>query len=268
MSTNKNKNSKGRAGSSTGTQTRGDQRSQGRKLVADASRRGPSRIPAVAGVVVVVVLIVIIAGYLYQHSRTSPTASGPSSAQTASVAVTDNVVRVGAAGAPVTLDLYEDALCPICAQFEQTYGAQLGQALDNGKVAVNYHLLNFLNSRSSSGDYSTRAAAAALAVAQDGNGSAFPKFHSALFATGKQPVEQSGSDLSNADLAKLAADNGASAATQQAISAGTQVPAAAAAAQAAQDKLTAAGQQVATPTVLNGTTKVDTGDPKWLTNLT
>jgi len=129
-------------------------------------------------------------------------------------------------------------------------------------------MLNFLDSRSASKDYSSRAAGAALCVAQDGTGSAFPTFHSALFAAGTQPQENSGSDLSNTALAKVAANAGASPAAQQCISTGAQVTAATTAAQTGQTALQASGNPVATPTILNGTTKIDINNRNWLSHLT
>ncbi len=235
--------------------------------VVAAARQPTSRRGTLAGVVVVMVLVLVIAGFLYQRTRTTPVNNGYGAAATAQVMVTNGVVRVGAANAPVTLNVFEDFTCPICGQFEGVYGQQLAQSLDQGKVAVNYHMLDFLNNRSASKDYSTRAAGAALCVAGDGTGSAFSKFHSALFAPATQPKENSGTDLSNTQLAKVAADAGASPAAQQCISSGAQVAAAATAAQAGQSALAASGNPVATPTILEGTTKIDINNRNWLTSL-
>ncbi|GAB2920602.1 hypothetical protein GCM10027047_17500 [Rhodococcus aerolatus] len=243
-------------------------RSRGASVVSAAARRGPSRTPFVAGVVVLVVLVVVIGGYLYQHSRSAPASGGVVAAQDVPVSTDGGTIVVGRTDAPVTLDVYEDALCPVCAQFEQRDGARVAAALDAGSIQVRYHLLNFLNSRSASGDYSTRAAAAALAVARDGSGSAFPEFHSALFLPTTQPKEQAATDLSNAQLADLAARQGASAAAQEQISSGSLVPEAAAAAQAGEQSLTASGNDVATPTILDGARKVDISNPGWLQSLT
>lgn len=247
----------------------GSSRSSGAAVVGAAARRGPSRTPIVAGVVVLVVLVVVIGGYVFQHSRSAPaTGGGVVAAQDVPVTTDGGTIVVGRPTAPVTLDVYEDALCPICAQLEQRDGAEVARALEAGSVQVRYHLLNFLDSRSASGDYSTRAAAAALAVARDGSGSAFPEMHAALFLPGTQPEEQASSDLSNAQLADLAARQGASAAAQQQISSGALVAEAGADAQSAEQALTATGNQVATPTILDGTTKVDISSPGWLQSLT
>lgn len=264
----KNQKNPSRTPGSAGA-ARGSSRSSGAAVVGAAARRGPSRTPLVAGAVVIVVLVVVIGGYLFQHSRSAPATGGAVvAAQDAPVTTDGGTVVVGRPDAPVTLDVYEDALCPVCAQFEQRDGASVAAALDDGSVQVRYHLLNFLNSRSASGDYSTRAAAAALAVARDGSGSAFPALHSALFLPTTQPREQGSSDLSNAQLADLAAEQGASAAAQEQISSGALVPEAVAAAQAGEQSLTASGNDVATPTILDGSTKVDISNPDWLQSLT
>lgn len=238
------------------------------KNVVAAARPGNSRRGTyLAAAVVVLVAVVVIGGVFYQHSRTTPVSAGSGAATTAPVSAANGAVRVGAAGAPVTLDVYEDFLCPICAQFDAVYGQQLAQALDQGKIAINYHLLDFLDSRSASGDYSRRAAGAALCVAEAGNGSAFPAFHTAMFATTKQPKENSGSDLSNGQLAKVAAEAGGPAAAQQCISSGAQTAATTTAAQTGQATLAATGNPVATPTLLHGTTNIDINDRNWLTSL-
>ena len=244
-------------------------RSSGAKVVGAASRgNGSGRGPLAAGIVVVLALAVVIGGYVYQHQRSAPVAGGVVAAQGVPVSTAGGAILVGAADAPVTLDVFEDAMCPVCAQFESRDGQEVATALEDGSVAVRYHLLNFLNASSASGDYSTRAAAAALAVARDGDGSALPEFHSALFSSDVQPRERGSSDLSNAQLADLAATFGVSQEAQDQISSGALVSEAAGAATASEQALTATGNQVATPTVLDGATKVEINDPSWLSSLT
>lgn len=227
------------------------------------SRRGT----LLAGLAIAAVVAVVVVGVLSQRSQTTPLADGYGSARSAAVSVSAGVVRVGAPDAPVTLDAYEDFLCPNCRQFETAYGQQLAQKLDEGTVAVRYRFLTFLDARSPSKNYSTRAAAAALCVAKDSGGARFPALHAALYAETTQPKEGSGSDLSNADLAQVAGGVGASAAAQQCISSGSENAAAAAVAQSNQATLQASGNPVATPTVLNGSTKIDVSDRSWLSTL-
>jgi len=247
--------------------TRGKPSQRKGSVVLAAPRQPLSRRGALAGVVVVVVLVLAIAGFFYQRSRSAPGGTSAVAASTAPVRVTNGVVRVGAATAPVTITVFEDFTCPVCGQFEEVYGRELAQSLDQGKIAVDYRTLDFLNSKSASRDYSTRAAAAALCVAGDGTGSAFSKFHSTLFAPATQPKENSPEDLSNAQLTSLAADVGASPNAQHCISSGVQSRPARDAAQAGRSALAASGNPVVTPTVLNGTTKIDLNNRNWITSL-
>ncbi len=215
------------------------------------------------------VAVVVIGGVLYQSNRSKPRVDGYGAAQKSTVQVADGVVRVGLPNAPVTIDVYEDFLCPVCGQFEKIYGQELAQALDQGKVAARYHMLDFLNPGSASKNYSTRAAAAALCVATDGDGAAYPKFRASLFSAGTQPKEGASTDLSDPQLAELAKTAGASQAAQTCITSGGKMAAATAAAQAGTQQLAAAvGQdKVGTPTVLNGNKSVDVNNQDWITQL-
>ncbi|MFC3504771.1 DsbA family protein [Micromonospora krabiensis] len=86
---------------------------------------------------------------------------------------------------PVTVDIYEDFLCPVCHQFEQTSGATITQLIDEGKIRVVYHPVAFLN-RFSTTEYSTRSSAASGCAADAGK---YKEYATALFD--KQPPEGS-----------------------------------------------------------------------------
>lgn len=174
----------------------------------------------------------------------------------------DGTQILGTADAPKTLDMFEDPLCPACGRVEQVYGAKLAEAVDNGKISIRYHLLNFLNRSSSSGDYSTRAGAAFRCVAHTNDGVAYSKLHSLLFTT-KQP-EEGGTDHSNDQLAALAKEAGATDEAVTCVKSGAQVKAAADAAKTATGTLEAKGQ-VSTPSIFAGGTKIDPSDPDWIT---
>jgi protein-disulfide isomerase len=94
------------------------------------------------------------------------------------------VVTVGRTGAKSSIDVYADFLCPICGTFEKTYKTQIEQAVNDGKLAVRYHMVPLLNDRSSPPGYSLDSANAALAAADAGR---FLQFHDALYAN--QPEE-------------------------------------------------------------------------------
>ncbi|MGV9825345.1 DsbA family protein [Gordonia sp. NPDC003429] len=199
-----------------------------------------------AAVAVVVVAAIVVGGVLWNTHR------GHSGGGVNEQVLNSNAALIiGAPGAPVTIDVFEDFMCPVCKEFEQQSGKAVVTAVDSGKLRVRYHMLNFLNDRSASGSYSSRAAGALQCVGAGENRDVFFRFHTALFA--QQPQEGGDSDPSNADLARLAAQQGASAATQKCISDGAKVGEAEQAAKESQTQLAkATGGQVATPTVLSG----------------
>ncbi|GAB3453832.1 thioredoxin domain-containing protein [Actinophytocola sediminis] len=96
----------------------------------------------------------------------------------------DAVVVVGEDTAKVTLDVYEDFLCPACRGFEDSYGRDIEQHVEDGTVRVRYHMLPMLNGMSDPEGYSAESANAGLCAADAGE---FPGFHLSLF--GAQPAE-------------------------------------------------------------------------------
>lgn len=246
----------------------------GRQSVAAArqSSGGNNRTQfIIGGVAIAVILVIIIGGVVFtqQQSQVQADGYGPST-QSVATAADNGVVTVSKPGsAPaVTIDIYADALCPICSQFEKQFGQQIGQSVDEGKLAVNYHMLNFLDPSSFSGTYSTRAAAALLCVAQQDGSTpgAYMAMHSAIFSTDNQPEESGTEDLTNEQLADMATTAGAGN-SAECISSGQNVDAAAASAATSKDTLNAATGRVATPTVLYNGQPVAELNVDWLTNL-
>ncbi len=211
---------------------------------------------------VIALVGLVIGGVVLNANR----AKEPALDRNGTVTAGNTDLTVGAAAAPVTIDLFEDPLCPACGQFEQTQGGQLADAVRGGKLRVRFHMLNFLNDSSASRDYSTRAGAAVQCVAGEKNQDLFLKFHSELFK--QQPMERGSSDHSNDELAKIARQVGANEATQRCIASGAQVPAAAKAAQESLNQLSKAlDGNVSTPSVLLEGKKVDLANPNWLADL-
>jgi protein-disulfide isomerase len=95
-------------------------------------------------------------------------------------------VVVGAADAPLTMKFYEDPQCPVCQQFEAAVGPQVEQAIADGKVKVEYHIVSFLDDRSPNA-FSSRAANAMYAVADVAGPEAFAAFHQLVYDN--QPPE-------------------------------------------------------------------------------
>ena len=114
-------------------------------------------------------------------------------------------VVVGQDDAPVTVTIYEDFQCPACANFEGQVGEQLLEAIDEGKVRVEFRLLSFLD-RASTNDYSSRALNAALVVLDTAGVDAFLSFHADLYAN--QPAE-GGPGFEDDDLIERAVAAGA-----------------------------------------------------------
>lgn len=195
-----------------GRRTTAESRRRLTELAEKRRQEGERRVRLASAACGVGLVALVAAGIGIQSSRI-PTPTGP--APTGAVLATG--VTVGQATAPITLDLWEDPQCPVCAQFEQQVGGQISTWLDQGTVKVNYHVISFLD-RASSTRYSSRAANALYASAQV-SPDAFAKYHGLLFAN--QPAEGS-AGLTDDKLIELAGQAGASSeATAQAIRSGT-----------------------------------------------
>jgi protein-disulfide isomerase len=163
----------------------------------------------IGGIVIVVVIAgAVIAGVLYtQHKNNEAaqtvipalTVSG-STAYPATFDKSNATVLVGKPTAKVTVDAYEDFLCPICADFESTNFTEISKQLQAGTVQVRYHVINLLDSHSVPAGYSMMAANTALAVATVAPDK-FIDFHYSLYQ--KQPQEN-GPGWTQAQLTSLA----------------------------------------------------------------
>lgn len=214
-----------------------------------------------AGAALVVIVALVVGGIIWNRSRDR----GPVDE---AVLNQNAALIIGQPDAPDTIDVFEDFMCPVCKEFEQQSGQPMVTAIDAGKLRVRYHMLTFLNKSSSSGDYSSRAAGAAQCVAEGEKREVFLKFHTALFAN--QPSEGGSTDLSNADLARIAAQQGAGPATQKCVTDGAKVDQANKAAEESENQLAkATGGQVGTPTVLSGGKPINNilDGPGWLDTL-
>jgi protein-disulfide isomerase len=166
---------------------------------ARAERRRRSLLGGlVAAVAVLIVLVVVV---VVQTPRTTTSANAAVPANT----VGGTQIVVGAASAPVTVDLYEDFQCPNCKAFEAQSGSTLAQLVAAGTVQAHYHGMAFLDT-SANANYSTRALNAAAAVLTAGGPTAFQAFHDLLFTN--QPAE-SGSGLTDDQLVTYATQAGA-----------------------------------------------------------
>jgi protein-disulfide isomerase len=222
---------------------------------------------------VLVLMAAVAIGFTVEKHRRAAAADAAitpvtSSAATAPVAVDQaaGAVAVGQPSAKATVDVYEDALCPICGAFEHQYGEPMRQAVTAGTLRIRYHLLNLLDDRSSPPGYSLRAATAALAVALD-HPQSFMSFHDSLF--GAQPAEGSPA-YTTAQLEHLATELGAAPDTVTRAVDGHSFDA------AVQGDLDSAMRNPAlqknggfgTPTVAENGRRIDFTSPTWLSDLT
>ncbi len=171
-----------------------------KQATADRRRRALSR----GGIVSLILVLVVGIGIAVQagRNRTDTTASAPGGA----VPNTDaSAFALGQAGAPVTIDVYEDYQCPSCRAFEEAVGTTLEKLAGEGRAKVLYHPIAFLD-KASTDRYSTRALNAAGCVSDDAGAEAFHRFAKSLYAN--QPAE-GGAGLTSDRLIALAGEAGA-----------------------------------------------------------
>ncbi|MEU7589934.1 thioredoxin domain-containing protein [Micromonospora sp. NPDC049230] len=159
-----------------------------------ASERRRRRTIWVSAAAVVVLVVAGVVGWVVWSNQRSDTFTTPPGANAAGTGIVSG-------GGPVTVDVYEDFICPACHRFEQTSGAALEQLVADNKAKVVYHPVAYLN-RFSTTDYSTRSSAASGCAAAGGK---FREYAKALFA--KQPPEGS-AGLSNDELIDIGAGVG------------------------------------------------------------
>ena len=156
----------------------------------------------IGGVIAAVIAAIVIIGVAVQASRdtTGQSATPPSG-------VSDTFgVPWGAAGAPVTVTVYEDFMCPFCGQFEAASSDMLQQYVDSGDARVDYRVLSFLDRFSNGTEYSTRATNALGVVLDTSGPDVAKKFHDLLYEN--QPAENS-DGLSDEQIIDLAVQAGA-----------------------------------------------------------
>ncbi|MCB5169630.1 DsbA family protein [Streptomyces bambusae] len=96
-------------------------------------------------------------------------------------------VVLGKPAAKKTLELYEDARCPVCATFEQVAGEQIKKDVDAGKYKLKFIGATFLdNGLSGTG---SKNALSALGAALNVSPDAFLAYKSALYSKENHPAE-------------------------------------------------------------------------------
>lgn len=137
-----------------------------------------------------------------------PTASAPSSnaptapSGTASATTpAPSAAKTLTPGDPAAVLIYIDPQCPICAQFEQAFGAEIKALVAAQKITLDYHLMSFLDGNLKN-DSSTRGANAMLCAKDAGK---FPEYVEAVLLG--QPAKE-GDGFTDARLVELAASVG------------------------------------------------------------
>lgn len=159
--------------------------------------------------VVAVALIGVVVWMVLGANRQQPAASAAAASAAEIGAVHSDALVLGKDNAPVTLDVYQDYMCPYCGQFERANRADLQQLVDNGTVRLVIHPLAFLDAQSSGTRYSSRASNAVVTVAQY-QPDKLLAFNAILYE--QQPAENS-QGLSDDQIAELARTAGVDDAT-------------------------------------------------------
>jgi len=136
----------------------------------------------IIGTVLAVLVVAVVVGVLVQNSRTS-TYSAATQSPAGTTQAGNLVIPVGATNAPSTITVYEDPRCPACGEYEKDFHTTVNQMLAQGKIAIQYHVVSFID-RHDNGSGSKNGANA-LACAQ--NVGKFHDYHDVLYAN--QPDE-------------------------------------------------------------------------------
>lgn len=185
----------------------------------DADKRR-SRIIAIVTGVVVLALVAAIAVVIAIAAREESVQAGADPAGLVTVESAEGQQVEGVALGPddsdVTVTIFEDFLCPVCNQLEQTSGSFIDALPDQG-VRVVYSPVSILDRLSQGTEYSTRSGSAAMCVADSDGPETFAAFKKLLFAN--QPAENT-EGLTNEQLGDLAAQAGASQEAQDCVGEG------------------------------------------------
>jgi serine/threonine protein kinase, bacterial len=216
-----------------------------------------------AFVVVALVGAVLVVAQPWKSSGPSKPSAAPDAVE---LRVLDDGVLVGSSAAPITIDIFNEPMCPPCGSFIRSNAGDIETAVNNKKLAVRYHLLAFLDDKSHSKNYSTRAVAATYCVAGQNDPKLYLNFYSGIFASSFQPQEGAPEDRTDGELAQLAKTVGVDADAINCIKAGDDMATAKTKADAA-DTTLAGFNASGTPFVWDGNKSLNYQDATWLTKL-
>ncbi|GAB2882116.1 DsbA family protein [Nocardioides pacificus] len=157
---------------------------------------------AIVGSIVAVLIVVIGGGVIWNASRDK---TGDERTAVPADTTDDYGVVLGDESAPKTVTIYEDFLCPNCAMFEEAVSADLRDAVDAGRIQLEFRPVTFLD-QASSNEYSSRALNAAMVVLDTAGKDVFWEFHDTLME--QQPAE-GGPGQEDDELIEMAVEAGA-----------------------------------------------------------
>ncbi|GAA1906792.1 mycothiol-dependent reductase [Nocardioides lentus] len=164
-----------------------------------ARRRRRTLVQIGTGAGMLVLVGALVAWLVLRESASDITADGPPGTDD------DGAVVLGEESAPVTVEIISDFGCPACAQFDAQAGPALDQYVEEGQVRLEYRVVTALD-RASPNEFSSRAAAAAGCVLDQGDLGVWRDFTTAVYAS--QPAEQTDGP-SDTELIGLATTAGA-----------------------------------------------------------
>jgi protein-disulfide isomerase len=172
-----------------------------KKIATATPKSGPNVVVIGAVIAMVVVLAVVVAIVIGNNSKSgSSTAASGNAVPVGVVGGTGGGILVDPAAANKnvpTVDIYADFQCPICGQFEKTFGPALTSLAKAGEIKYVVHMMSFLDTNLGN-DSSKRATNAAACAADAGK---FAEYHSAVFAA--QPAKE-GDGYTDAQLTEFA----------------------------------------------------------------
>ncbi|MGV0807099.1 DsbA family protein [Mycolicibacterium setense] len=174
-------------------------------------------------------------------------------------------VQIGYPDAPAQIELFTEPQCPACANLQHQSGDAIAAAVGQGRLAVTYRPLTFLDM--SVTEYSANVANALFLAAGAGTtGMAFQAFVEDLWSH-QQPEGSPGP--TDEEIAAMAADSGVGAEQTDKIAAGESIIDSEQLNEANAELLSETQYEVSTPAVydLVGEQVVDTSDPDWLAKL-
>ncbi len=151
-------------------------------------------------IAVVIVLVALGALVVFLNNQ----ATAPGEAPKADI-VNAETGAISFGSGEETVDTYIDFMCPVCNQFEQSFGESLQTAAAEDRITLNIHPVSILNNRSQGTEYSSRSGGAMYCVAEKAPDATLT-FMQLLFTN--QPEEGS-PGLDDGELAKLAEQAGA-----------------------------------------------------------